>query len=63
MENRNRGTLRDLALDDAALPASSPRNVVVEVRGGRTTPVNCRCEIGQITHARTTNAEGKAQRS
>jgi len=56
----SRGTLRDLALDDVALLAlSSPRNVAVEVRAdeGRTGEFHVR--NGQITHARTTDAEGK----
>ena len=56
----SRGTLRDLALDDVALLAlSSPRNVVVEVRAdeGRTGELQVR--NSQITHARTTHAEGK----
>jgi CheY-like chemotaxis protein len=56
----SRGTLRDLALDDVALLAlSSPRNVVVEVRAdeGRTGELHVR--NSQITHARTTDAEGK----
>jgi len=56
----SRGTLRDLALDDVALLAlSSPRNVVVEVRAeeGRTGEFQVR--NSQITHARTTETEGK----
>jgi DNA-binding response OmpR family regulator len=56
----SRGTLRDLALDDVALLAlSSPRNVVVEVGAdeGRTGELQVR--NSQITHARTTEAEGK----
>jgi len=56
----SRGTLRDLALDDVALLAlSSPRNVVIEVRAaqGRTGELHVR--NSQITHARTTDAEGK----
>ena len=56
----SRGTLRDLALDDVALLAlSSPRNVVVEVRAddGRTGELHVR--NSQITHARTSDAEGK----
>src|SRR5213082_1739436 len=55
-----RGTLRDFALDDVALLAlSSPRNVVVEVRAddGRTGELHVR--NSQITHARTSDAEGK----
>jgi DNA-binding response OmpR family regulator len=56
----SRGTLHDLALDDVALLAlSSPRNVAVEVRAneGRTGEFHVR--NGQITHARTTDAEAK----
>ncbi len=56
----SRGTLRDLALDDVALLAlSSPRNVVIEVQAdeGRTGELHVRSS--QITHARTTDAEGK----
>src|SRR5438046_2980824 len=56
----SRGTLRDLALDDVALLAlSSPRNVVVEVQAdeGRTGELQVR--NSQITHARTTDAQGK----
>jgi len=56
----SRGTLHDLALDDVALLAlSSPRNVAVEVRAdeGRTGEFHVR--NSQITHARTTEAEGK----
>jgi DNA-binding response OmpR family regulator len=56
----SRGTLRDLALDDVVLLAlSSPRNVAVEVRAdeGRTGELHVR--NSQITHARTTEAEGK----
>ena len=56
----SRGTLRDLGLDDVALLAlSSPRNVAVEVRAdeGRTGEFHVR--NSQITHARTTEAEGK----
>src|SRR5947207_3293018 len=56
----SRGTLRDLALDDVALLAlSSPRNVVVEVQAdeGRTGELQVR--DSQITHARTTDAQGK----
>jgi DNA-binding response OmpR family regulator len=56
----SRGILRDLALDDVALLAlASPRNVVIEVRAdeGRTGELHVR--NSQITHARTTDAEGK----
>jgi DNA-binding response OmpR family regulator len=56
----SRGTLRDLALDDVAVLAlSSSRNVVIEVRAdeGRTGELHVR--NSQITHARTTDAEGK----
>jgi len=56
----SRGTLRDLALDDVALLAlSSPRNVVVEVRADEGRAGELQVRNGQITHARTTNAEGK----
>ena len=56
----SRGTLRDLALDDVAVLAlSTLRNVVIEVRAdeGRTGELHLR--NSQITHARTTEAEGK----
>ena len=56
----SRGTLRDLALDDVALLAlSSPRNVVVEVRADENRTGELHVRNGQITHARTTEAEGK----
>src|SRR5207302_843218 len=55
-----RGTLRDLALDDVALLAlSSPRNVVVEVRADENRTGELCVRNSQITHARTTDAEGK----
>ena len=56
----SRGTLRDLALDDVALLAlSSPRNVVVEVRADESRTGELHVRNSQITHARTTEAEGK----
>ena len=56
----SRGTLRDLALDDVALLAlSSPRNVVVEVRADEDRTGELQVRNSQITHARTTDAEGK----
>jgi DNA-binding response OmpR family regulator len=56
----SRGTLRDLALDDVALLAlSSPRNVVVEVRADENRTGELHVRNSQITHARTTEAEGK----
>jgi len=56
----SRGTLRDLALDDVALLAlSSPRNVVIEVRADENRTGELHVRNGQITHARTTEAEGK----
>jgi DNA-binding response OmpR family regulator len=56
----SRGTLRDLALDDVAVLAlSTLRNVVIEIRAeeGRTGELHVR--NSQITHARSTEAEGK----
>jgi DNA-binding response OmpR family regulator len=56
----SRGTLRDLALDDVALLAlSSPRNVVIEVRADEGGTGELHVRNSQITHARTTDAEGK----
>jgi DNA-binding response OmpR family regulator len=56
----SRGTLRDLALDDiAVLALSTPRNVVIEVRAGEGRTGDLHLENSQITHARTTEAEGK----
>jgi len=56
----SRGTLRDLALDDVALLAlSSSRNVVIEVRADENRSGELHVRNGQITHARTTDAEGK----
>jgi DNA-binding response OmpR family regulator len=56
----SRGTLRDLALDDVALLAlSSPRNVVVEVRADGNRIGELHVRNSQITHARTTESEGK----
>src|SRR5256885_16029243 len=56
----SRGTLRDLALDDVALLAlSSPRNVVIEVRADEDRTGESHVRNSQITHARTTEAEGK----
>src|SRR5205823_12669398 len=55
----SRGTLHDLALDDVALLAlSSPRNVVVEVRADENRTGELCVRNSQITHARTTDAEG-----
>jgi len=56
----SRGTLRDLALDDVAVLAlSTPRNVVIEVRAGEGRTGDLHLRNSQITHARTTEAEGK----
>jgi DNA-binding response OmpR family regulator len=56
----SRGTLRDLALDDVAVLAlSTPRNVVIEVRAGEGRTGDLHLGKNQITHARTTEAEGK----
>ena len=56
----SRGTLRDLALDDVALLAlSSPRNVVIDVRADENRTGELHVRNSQITHARTTDAEGK----
>ncbi len=56
----SRGTLRDLALDDVAVLAlSTPRNVVIEVRAGEGRTGDLHLRNSQITHARTTEADGK----
>jgi DNA-binding response OmpR family regulator len=56
----SRGTLRDLALDDiAVLALSTPRNVVIEVRAGEGRTGDLHLGNSQITHARTSEAEGK----
>jgi DNA-binding response OmpR family regulator len=56
----SRGTLRDLALDDVAVLAlSSPRNVVIEGRADKNRTGELHVRNNQITHARTTEAEGK----
>ncbi len=56
----SRGTLRDLALDDVAVLALSiPRNVVIEVRAGEGRTGDLHLRNNQITHARTTEADGK----
>src|SRR5882724_2647991 len=56
----SRGMLRDLALDDVAVLAlSTPRNVVIEVRAGEGRTGDLHLGNNQITHARTTEAEGK----
>jgi DNA-binding response OmpR family regulator len=56
----SRGTLRDLALDDVAVLAlSTPRNVVIEVRAGEGRTGDLHLGNRQITHARTTEADGK----
>jgi DNA-binding response OmpR family regulator len=56
----SRGTLRDLALDDVALLALSSRsNVVIEVRAGEGRTGELHVRNNQITHARTSDAEGK----
>jgi DNA-binding response OmpR family regulator len=56
----SRGTLRDLALDDVAILAlSTPRNVVIEVRAGEGRTGDLHLGNSQITHARTTEADGK----
>ena len=56
----SRGTLRDLGLDDVAVLAlSTTRNVVIEVRGGENRTGELHLRNNQITHARTTEAEGK----
>jgi len=56
----SRGTLRDLALDDVAVLAlSTPRNVVIEGRADENRTGELHVRNNQITHARTTEAEGK----
>jgi DNA-binding response OmpR family regulator len=56
----SRGTLRDLALDDVAILAlSTPRNVVIEVRAGEGRTGDLHLGNSQITHARTSEADGK----
>jgi DNA-binding response OmpR family regulator len=56
----SRGTLRDLALDDVAVLAlSTPRNVVIEVQAGEGRTGDLHLRNNQITHARTTEADGK----
>jgi DNA-binding response OmpR family regulator len=56
----SRGTLRDLALDDVAVLAlSTPRNVVIEGRADANRTGELHVRNNQITHARTTEAEGK----
>src|SRR5207247_6752493 len=57
----SRGTLRDLALDDVAILAlSTPRNVVIEGRTDENRTGELHVRNGQITHARTAEAEGKS---
>jgi DNA-binding response OmpR family regulator len=56
----SRGTLRDLGLDDVAVLALfTTGNVVIEVRGGENRTGELHLRNNQITHARTTEAEGK----
>src|SRR5207302_228922 len=56
----SRGTLSDLAIDDVAVLAlSTPRNVVIEGRADENRTGELHVRNSQITHARTTDAEGK----